>query len=156
MLIVLLLTLALLTGCQAATVEPTEKTGETAYPLDEGYPLEEVVIDTGETAYPIQEADLQNLYGTWALVTYLVSGGEEAPPAVTFTFREDGTYSRETEKGLIEGTWRAEITYSPHLILTSDTQEVQAYRLLTLNESELRWQITQNDALIEEAYSPAN
>lgn len=159
MLIVLLLVFAILTGCKAAPVEPTEAKDamvETAYPIDEGYPLEDVVIYSGEEAYPVKQADLEHLYRRWTMTTYLVDSNEEATPTVTLTFREDGTFSRESEKGLTEGTWRAEISLMSNLVLESDGQEMQAYHLQTLTESELRWQILQDSTMIEEVYSPAD
>ncbi|MCB2214134.1 hypothetical protein KQH50_01940 [bacterium] len=155
-LIVLLLVFAILTGCQAAPAEPTEPAVETAYPINQGYPLEDVIINTGEDAYPVQQADLQNLYRNWVLTTYMVDGSEETPPAITLTFNEDGIFSRETEKGLTEGTWRAELTFFPRLILETNAQEFEVYNLLGLESDELRWQIGQEGMLIEEVYSPAN
>lgn len=155
-LIVLVLVFALLPGCKAAPAEPTETTMETAYPLNQGYPLEDVGIFSGEEAYPVQQADLQSLYKRWVMTAYLVDGSEETPSAVTLTFSEDGTYSRETEKDLTEGAWRAELSLFPRLVLETNSQEFEVYNLLTLDGSELRWQISQDGKLIEEVYSPAN
>lgn len=157
MLIVFLLVLATLTGCKAAPAEPTAAAKETGYPVDEAYPLEGVYMDTGlEQAYPVNEADLQNLYGSWTLTAYSINGTEEAPSPATMTFNDDGSFTRETEQGLIQGTWTAEIMLHSQLILTSNSQEIQVYNLLTLNSGELRLQSNQDGMLVEEVYSPAN
>lgn len=156
MVIVFLLALAALVACKSTPAEPTLAIDEPAYPVDEAYPLEESYFDTGESAYPVKEADLQNLYGTWTLATYLVNGAEETPPSVKITFREDGTYSRETEKGTTEGTWRAEIMLYPQLMLESDENGVQVYVPMTMTAAELRWQTSQDSLIIEESFVPAD
>jgi hypothetical protein len=43
-----------------------------------------------------------------------------------------------------------------YLVLESDGQEMQAYQLQALTESELRWQILQDSTMIEEVYLPAD
>ncbi len=157
LIVFLLVLLATLTGCKAAPAEPTAAAKETGYPVDGAYPVEDVYMDTGlEQAYPVNEADLQNLYGTWTLTAYIVDGAEGTPSPVTMTFNEDGSFTRETEQGLVQGTWAAEIMLYPQLILTSNSQEVQVYNLLALNSGELRLQSNSDGTLVEEVYSPAN
>ncbi len=171
----LFLLILMLTACQADQENAVEEetvylpqsssgSSNQAYPAqddtnpqnDEAYPVQNEPVPQVEVAYPISTQDLQLLNGSWFLYGYQKDGIALDPASKTLTFSGD-VLEISTEDGTIKGTWSARIdSPNPILILDTDSGTTLFYEIITLDETTLTLQTSQDQSQIIEEYMPAD
>lgn len=134
----------LLTGCKSAQPKTTDSSADSAYPIDEAYPV-----------YAIDATQLTEV-PAWTLTTYLINSQETAHGSKTFTFLADGAYTITTDSGKEEGHWYINTISSPMLVLITGADQDLSYEIVTLTTDSMVLKIDQDGAIIEEQYQPAN
>lgn len=147
-----------LAGCKNA--EPKTSVDDSAYPLEDSYPISEYETDLyGDAAYPIYPIDTTQLtkIQNWGLTETRINGEDQTPANKTFSFMTDGRYTLTTDGVSVEGEWTVDtISGIPMLILDGTTDHSQSFEIVNLDAAILTLQFEQDGSLIEELYRPAN
>ncbi|MBG0786376.1 MAG: hypothetical protein H0S79_14865 [Anaerolineaceae bacterium] len=134
----------MLTGCKSTQPKTTDSSGNSAYPVEEAYPV-----------YAIDATQLTEV-PAWTLTTYLVNNQDTAYGSKTFTFLADGAYTITTDGIKEEGHWYINTISSPMLVLITGAEQDLSYEIVTLTTDSMILKTTQDGATIEEQYQPAN
>ena len=157
--IILVVLSTLLMGCKST--ETKTATEESAYPLDESYPVEEYYYNdyTGDNAaYPVFPIDVTQLtiVPVWTLTGYSVNNQAETFGTKTFTFAADSTYALTTDSGVEKGQWYVTTTTNVFLVLNSEAGQETTYEIVNLTPESMVLNQIQDGTIFEEQYQPAN
>ena len=111
-----------------------------------------------ELAYPITEDDLQLLFKSWSLSSYLEDDVSKEPENKTITFNGDGTYEITIDGTTSTGNLMSRLYADEStLLLEAGTQDdFMTFEIVALDEDRLELRSMQDNVIIDEIFVPAN